>query len=121
MIEIVSASRCTACNICVRVCPANVFDIVPDAAPRIARQDDCQTCFLCEIYCPEDALFVSPHADGPTDVKEAEIEAQGLFGSYARALGWDKGRTGGTRGDTTMQLRTTLDSRKKAKPDDSGR
>ena len=31
MIEIVSLARCTACNICVRVCPANVFEIVPDA------------------------------------------------------------------------------------------
>ena len=54
----------------------------------IARQDDCQTCFLCEIYCPTDALYVAPNAEGPTAVSEAEIEAAGLFGSYARALGW---------------------------------
>ena len=31
---------------CVRVCPVNVFDAVPQAAPTIARQADCQTCLL---------------------------------------------------------------------------
>ena len=65
MIEIVSARRCIACDICVKVCPANVFDAMPDAPPVIARQADCQTCFLCEIYCPTDALYVAPGAEGP--------------------------------------------------------
>lgn len=116
MIEIVSQSRCTACNICVRVCPANVFDIVQDEAPVIARQDDCQTCFLCEIYCPVDALFVAHDAERPLGVEEADIEARGLFGSYARALGWDRGRAGGAAHDTTQELRLTLDSARSAKP-----
>ncbi len=116
MIEIVSESRCTACNICVRVCPANVFDIVPDAAPRIARQDDCQTCFLCEIYCPDDALYVAPHAEGPTGITETQVAARGLFGSYARALGWQQGRMGGTDADTTMQLRRSLETKHKPEP-----
>ena len=105
MIEIVSAARCIECDICVKVCPANVFDPVPDAAPAIARQSDCQTCFLCEIYCPTDALYVAPNAEGPTPVSEAEIEAQGLFGSYARALGWRRGKPGGADKDPTFRLR----------------
>ena len=117
MIEVVSQSRCTGCNICVRTCPANVFDIVPNAAPRIARQDDCQTCFLCEIYCPVDALYVAPHAEGRLGITEQDVETQGLFGSYARALGWHEGRAGGTDGDTTVHLRQTLDRNKpKADP-----
>ena len=49
MIEIVSPSRCTACNICVSACPTNVFDKAPGAPPVIARPDDCQTCFMCEL------------------------------------------------------------------------
>ena len=43
MIEVVSEQRCIKCDICVRVCPTNVFDAVEDASPVIARQHDCQT------------------------------------------------------------------------------
>ena len=53
------------------------------------------------------------NAEGPLGVVEAEVEARGLFGSYARALGWDQGRAGGAENDTTMQLRLSLDSSKK--------
>ena len=105
MIEIVSARRCIECDICVRVCPANVFDARPEAPPVIARQNDCQTCFLCEIYCPTDALYVAPDAEGPTAICEAEVEAKGLFGSYARALGWRRGKPGGADKDPTFRLR----------------
>ena len=105
MIEIVSAGRCIACDMCVKVCPANVFDAMPDGPPVIARQADCQTCFLCEIYCPTDALYVAPDAEGPSPVNEAEIEAAGLFGSYARALGWRRGKPGGAENDPTFRLR----------------
>ena len=105
MIEIVSARRCIACDICVKACPANVFDARPGAAPVIARQADCQTCFLCEIYCPTDALYVAPNAEGPTAVSESDIEGAGLFGSYARALGWRRGKPGGTEQDPTFRLR----------------
>ena len=105
MIEIVSARRCIACDICVKACPANVFDAIPGAAPVIARQADCQTCFLCEIYCPTDALYVAPDAERPSSANEAEIEAAGLFGSYARALGWRRGKPGGTEHDPTFRLR----------------
>lgn len=105
MIEIVSAGRCIACDICVKVCPANVFDQEPEEPPVIARQSDCQTCFLCEIYCPTDALYVAPNAEGPTSISEAVIEAAGLFGSYSRGLGWHRGKPGGSDQDPTFRLR----------------
>jgi NAD-dependent dihydropyrimidine dehydrogenase PreA subunit len=88
MIELVSTSRCIGCNICVKVCPTNVFDAVAGAAPAIARQSDCQTCFLCEAYCPADALYVSAHAHQPAGVSEQQLVADGVLGSYRRALGW---------------------------------
>jgi NAD-dependent dihydropyrimidine dehydrogenase PreA subunit len=106
MIEIISEARCTACNLCVRVCPADVFDAVEDSIPVIARQRDCQTCFLCEVYCPENALYVAPKADSAVIADEYEIERAGLFGSYQRALGWRRGRPGGTAEDPTHRLRT---------------
>ncbi len=92
MIEIISESRCTGCNICVRACPTNVFQAVPGGIPLIARQDDCQTCFMCELYCPEDALFVSPHADHAVTVDETSVATRALMGSYRDAVGWGKGR-----------------------------
>lgn len=105
MIEIVSSERCIACDICVRTCPANVFDAERRKPPVIARQNDCQTCFLCEIYCPTDALYVAPYAEGPTGISEAQVEAAGLFGSYTRALGWRRGKPGGSEEDPTFRIR----------------
>ena len=104
MIEVVSESRCVECDICVKVCPANVFDAT-DGVPVIARQDDCQTCFLCEIYCPTDALYVAERADGPLAITEEEVEARNLFGSYSRALGWKRGKPGGSQLDPTHRIR----------------
>ena len=73
MIEVVSATRCIECNVCVSVCPTNVFDLVPGAPPTITRQSDCQTCFMCEAYCPVDALFVAPEVDPLPAVDEAAL------------------------------------------------
>ena len=104
MIEIVSAERCTGCNICVHACPTNVFDIVPGQAPRIARQSDCQTCYMCELYCPEDALFVAPDPDAVLHVKEGSVETQALLGSYRKAVGWGKGRRSAASDDRSFEL-----------------
>jgi NAD-dependent dihydropyrimidine dehydrogenase PreA subunit len=87
MIEVIDAESCTSCDICVKVCPTNVFDKT-DGIPVIARQNDCQTCFLCELYCPEDALFVSPFADAKQSVDIAALKQGALLGSYRRAVGW---------------------------------
>jgi NAD-dependent dihydropyrimidine dehydrogenase PreA subunit len=88
MIELVSANRCIGCNICVAVCPVNVFDASPDGPPVIARQSSCQTCFMCEIYCPVDALFVAYNSEAPVKVDENVLEDGALLGSYRRAIGW---------------------------------
>jgi NAD-dependent dihydropyrimidine dehydrogenase PreA subunit len=88
MIELVSNERCTECNICVQVCPMNVFDRVAGAAPVVARQSDCQTCFMCELYCPEDALYVSPDTMSIEIVDEHALI--GFLGSYRAAIGWTR-------------------------------
>lgn len=89
MIEFIDAQRCTSCDICVSACPTNVFDKT-DGIPVIARQADCQTCFLCELYCPEDALFVSPFAEQGESIDPATLRESGMLGSYRRAVGWTK-------------------------------
>lgn len=90
MIELISASKCISCNMCVKICPTNVFDSVTDDIPLISRKEDCQTCFMCELYCPVDALYVAPEADEEVMVDENEVES--LIGSYRSQIGWGKGR-----------------------------
>jgi NAD-dependent dihydropyrimidine dehydrogenase PreA subunit len=87
MIQVIDPENCTSCNICVNVCPTNVFDKT-DGIPVIARQNDCQTCFLCELYCPDDALFVSPFADVAQPIDIVALKQSGTLGSYRRAVGW---------------------------------
>ncbi|HZZ13681.1 MAG TPA: ferredoxin family protein [Paraburkholderia sp.] len=103
MIEIVDANRCTGCNICVRACPTNVFDIVRDGPPRIARQDDCQTCFMCELYCPEDALFVAPQVEPATAGSLDALDAS-AFGHYRHAVGWGRKRISTASEDASFEL-----------------
>lgn len=104
MIELVSDSRCVNCDICVKVCPTNVFEAVPDAPPVIARQEDCQTCFMCELYCPTDALFVAPEADHRASVSELSLEGSGQLGAYRAAVGWGPGRKAGAQHDQSYRL-----------------
>jgi Fe-S-cluster-containing hydrogenase component 2 len=75
----------------VAVCPTNVFEAVPDAPPIIARQKDCQTCFMCELYCPVDALFVAHDANNPHAVDEGRLVASAALGSYRKTIGWTPG------------------------------
>lgn len=110
MIELISQSRCINCDICVEVCPTNVFDPVPGEAPVIARHSDCQTCFLCEAYCPVDAMFVAAEAHEHVEVNEEELIAKGLLGSYRRNLGWNKGNSPQIRLDQMRELQRKVGS-----------
>lgn len=92
MIELISESRCVQCNLCVSVCPTDVFDKGMDGIPLIARKEDCQTCFMCELYCPADAMYVAPFAERQAEVQEAELEERGLLGGYREKIGWGPGR-----------------------------
>lgn len=105
MIEILNAERCTTCDICVRICPMNVFEPVPGAAPEIARHSDCQTCFQCEAYCPADAIFVSPsrtpEPQGSAFRDEEHLIGQNLLGMYRERVGWRKSSTHPTQSTTS--------------------
>ncbi|WP_394792515.1 4Fe-4S dicluster domain-containing protein [Rhodoferax sp.] len=90
MIALLLTDSCTSCQRCVEICPANVFDLGVDAPPSIARPEDCQTCFACELYCHADALYVEPDVDRLVPVDEAEVRASGLLGVYRRDSGWDE-------------------------------
>lgn len=89
MIAALLTDRCTACQRCVAICPAQVFDTAgTDAPPRIARPLDCQTCFACELHCEADALYVDPDVFVPRAVDPAWLQRSGLLGVYRRDAGW---------------------------------
>ncbi|MFF0818204.1 4Fe-4S binding protein [Rhodococcus sp. NPDC003318] len=92
MIEKVLADACIGCDKCVDACPTNVFDRTETGVPVIARQSDCQTCFMCEAYCPTDALYVHPLST-PLDAGHAIAVDQ--IGRYRADLGWGRGRAPG--------------------------
>ncbi len=104
MIQVVDSERCTGCNICVSACPTNVFDAVPDGVPVIARQHDCQTCFMCELYCPEDALYVSPYSSQLEDLDLHTLRASGVLGNYRSAIGWADGTKDRRATDASFNL-----------------
>jgi NAD-dependent dihydropyrimidine dehydrogenase PreA subunit len=89
MIEVIDEQRCTGCNICVQACPTTVFDL-GERIPVIARIEDCQTCFMCEAWCPEDALYVSPQSERLENPNLEELHAARLVGSYRAAIGWSR-------------------------------
>jgi len=88
MIEGLFAKRCTQCGQCARVCPTNVFDFRPGEAPALARVSDCQTCFLCELYCKADAIFVGADCERAAPFDPAKALA--TLGQYRRESGWDE-------------------------------
>jgi NAD-dependent dihydropyrimidine dehydrogenase PreA subunit len=88
MIEQILADRCTRCGLCVDVCPTDVFSLAGDGMPVIARKDDCQTCFMCELYCRADALFVAPQCDHSVQV--SPDDARRFAGQFRRESGWDE-------------------------------
>jgi NAD-dependent dihydropyrimidine dehydrogenase PreA subunit len=92
LIEILLEDQCVECDLCVKVCPTNVFERREGRAPVIARQYDCQTCYMCELYCPAKALYVSANADEIVGISEVEIRETGLLGSYRNSIGWEKGQ-----------------------------
>jgi NAD-dependent dihydropyrimidine dehydrogenase PreA subunit len=104
MIELLVDELCIGCDICVRICPTDVFDAVPGEVPAIARQEDCHTCMECELHCPVDALYVSPRS-APDPVDKERIVTSGILGSYQRALGWKRGTPGGSDDDPGVLIK----------------
>ncbi len=63
-VERIDYEACTDCGRCYETCPLDVYDRV-GRTYYIAHQKDCMTCFLCEIDCPQDAIYIGPERSRP--------------------------------------------------------
>jgi 2-oxoglutarate ferredoxin oxidoreductase subunit delta len=55
---------CKGCNLCIQVCPHRLFVQGEKRSrggyrmPEVAREEECSSCLLCEMTCPDLALTV---------------------------------------------------------------
>lgn len=52
----INMSWCKACNICIAMCPKQVFEPNRDGKPIQARPEDCTLCTICWVHCPDFAI-----------------------------------------------------------------
>jgi len=58
-IRVIDPKLCIGCNVCVDVCPLDVIRLDPASKKAYIKYlRECQSCFLCEVECPEDAIEV---------------------------------------------------------------
>jgi NAD-dependent dihydropyrimidine dehydrogenase PreA subunit len=56
----IDLTLCNRCGICVDICSMDVLREHEDRTPYIAYLADCMSCFICEMECPVEAIYVSP-------------------------------------------------------------
>jgi 2-oxoglutarate ferredoxin oxidoreductase subunit delta len=72
------AERCKGCKFCVEYCPKDVlvmstgFNRKGYHPPEAVKQGECVNCTLCEMICPDFAIFVRPLPDRPAHSTESD-------------------------------------------------
>lgn len=60
----IDGELCSGCGHCVEICPQDVLRLMPETQKAaIVYLRDCQSCFLCELECPETAITVTPYRE----------------------------------------------------------
>lgn len=52
----INLTWCKACNICIALCPKQVFEPDINGKPTLARAENCTQCTICWVHCPDFAI-----------------------------------------------------------------
>ena len=67
--SIQSINGCIGCGTCVITCPTDVLRLDEKTGKAFIKYPaDCQMCHLCRMYCPVDAITISPEKSIPVIV-----------------------------------------------------
>lgn len=92
------AERCKGCSFCVEFCPLDVlrlsarFNLKGYHPPEIAAASCCVACHLCEVVCPEFAIFVEESEDIVARVRPSPADAAARAALATRAATGGNGR-----------------------------
>jgi 2-oxoglutarate ferredoxin oxidoreductase subunit delta len=62
---------CKGCEICVKLCPTQVL-AMERFLVKVVDIDKCTVCMLCELRCPDFAIFVDKKATEKQEVPKGE-------------------------------------------------
>ncbi len=60
----ISKEHCINCGTCEKICPMDVLRPGQET-PEIVYRQDCQSCFLCRMYCPKNAIEITAERARP--------------------------------------------------------
>lgn len=58
LVVIIDKKLCKGCGICIELCPKKVLAFDPLNKSYFAHPDQCIRCGMCELWCPDYAIFV---------------------------------------------------------------
>ena len=71
----IDQARCVGCEMCIAVCPHNVYAMEGRKA-KIIDRDACMECGACRSNCPEDAIAVESGTGGVIPVLEEMLKTE---------------------------------------------
>ena len=78
---VIVTDRCKGCGFCVEYCPRKVLVMSEEFnrkgyhPPKVVKSAECVNCNLCEMICPEFAIYSYQVQTGNTSLDDVEVPA----------------------------------------------